>query len=84
LRWRDRPCYHAHRIKSDLNDAELASVPCAYSAAENMLSHIALSAGERVLITAASGGVGSAAVQLAKRRWAAAAWVLALGNGRAA
>ncbi len=62
------PAVHAHRIESDLSDAELASFPCAYSAAENMLTRIGLVAGERVLITGASGGVGSAAVQLAKRR----------------
>lgn len=64
------PAAHAHRIESKLSDAELASFPCAYSAAENMLTKIDLAAGERVLITGASGGVGSAAVQLAKRRGA--------------
>ena len=64
------PSAYAHRVESTLSDAELASFPCAYSAAENMLTRIALSAGERVLITGASGGVGSAAVQLAKRRGA--------------
>ena len=55
-------------VKSDLSDAELASFPCAYTTAENMLERIKLTKGERVLITGASGGVGSAAVQLAKRR----------------
>ncbi|MEO7787870.1 MAG: zinc-binding dehydrogenase, partial [Sphingomicrobium sp.] len=35
---------------------------------ENMLTRIALTRGEQILITGASGGVGSAAVQLAKRR----------------
>ena len=64
------PSVHAHRIESSLSDVELASFPCAYSAAENMLTRIGLAAGERVLITGASGGVGSAAVQLAKRRGA--------------
>ena len=64
------PAVHAHAITSGLSDAELASFPCAYSAAENMLTRIALVAGEQVLITGASGGVGSAAVQLAKRRGA--------------
>ncbi|WP_324733452.1 alcohol dehydrogenase family protein [Pseudomonas paeninsulae] len=53
-----------------LSDVELASFPCAYSTAENMLERVGLKAGERVLITGASGGVGSAAVQLAKRRGA--------------
>jgi NADPH:quinone reductase-like Zn-dependent oxidoreductase len=64
------PAAHAHKVKSHLSDAELASFPCAYSAAENMLTRIALAKGERVLVTGASGGVGSAAVQLAKRRGA--------------
>lgn len=72
------PAAHAHRIESGLSDAELASFPCAYSAAENILTRIALIAGERVLITGASGGVGSAAVQLATRRGAE---VIALASG---
>jgi NADPH:quinone reductase-like Zn-dependent oxidoreductase len=65
------PAVHAHRIDSELSDAQLASFPCAYSAAENMLTRIGLAAGECVLIAGASGGVGSAAVQLARRRSAA-------------
>ncbi|MBX9884826.1 MAG: alcohol dehydrogenase family protein [Novosphingobium sp.] len=64
------PSAHAHTIETALTDIELASFPCACSAAENMLTRTALAAGERVLITGASGGVGSAAVQLAKRRGA--------------
>ena len=56
-------------VRSDWSDAELASLPCAYSTAEGMLQRIGLHR-ERVLITGASGGVGSAAVQLAKRRGA--------------
>lgn len=57
-------------VNSTLSDAELASFPCAYSTAEGMLDRAGLKAGERILITGASGGVGSAAVQLAKRRGA--------------
>ncbi len=64
------PAAHAHRIASELSDAELASFPCAYAAAENMLTRAAVQAGETVLITGASGGVGSAAVQLTRRRGA--------------
>jgi NADPH:quinone reductase-like Zn-dependent oxidoreductase len=64
------PTAHAYRVESALSDAELASFPCAYSTAENILTRIGLSAGERMLVTGASGGVGSAAVQLAKRRGA--------------
>jgi len=45
----------------------LPTNPCAYSTAEGMLEKAGLKAGERILITGASGGVGSAAVQLAKR-----------------
>ena len=60
---------NAIAVASDLSDLELASFPCAYSTAEGMLQRVALGA-ERVLITGASGGVGSAAVQLAKRRGA--------------
>jgi NADPH:quinone reductase-like Zn-dependent oxidoreductase len=62
------PSAHAHRINSDLTDAQLASFPCAYSAAENMLTRVGVTASDTVLVTGASGGVGSAAVQLAKRR----------------
>lgn len=62
------PAAHAHAISSALSDAELACFPCAYSAAENMLTRLNVIAGETVLVTGASGGVGSAAVQLANRR----------------
>jgi NADPH:quinone reductase-like Zn-dependent oxidoreductase len=75
------PSVYAHRINSDLSDAELASFPCAYSAAENMLVRTGLATGERVLITGASGGVGSAAVQLAKRRGAEV--IAMVGNDKA-
>ncbi len=60
----------AFGIESDLSDAELASFPCAYSTAENMLQRAGVVKGERVFVTGASGGVGSAAVQLARRRGA--------------
>ncbi|WP_231645159.1 alcohol dehydrogenase family protein [Sciscionella sediminilitoris] len=63
------PSRETYAIESDLNDAELAALPCSYSTAENMLARTALSE-ERVLVTGASGGVGLAAVQLAKRRGA--------------
>lgn len=63
------PARETHKVTCDWSDAELASIPCAYSTAENMLHRARLGA-ERVLITGASGGVGSAAVQLAKRRGA--------------
>jgi NADPH:quinone reductase-like Zn-dependent oxidoreductase len=52
------------------SDAELATIPCAYGTAENMIHRAGVEAGMRVLVAGASGGVGSAAVQLARRRGA--------------
>ena len=63
------PSRETHTVNSDWSDAELASIPCAYSTAENMLHRASVGA-EHVLVTGSSGGVGSAAVQLAKRRGA--------------
>ena len=54
-------------INSDWSATELASTPCAYSTAEGLL-HRSKVEKETVLITGASGGVGSAAIQLAKLR----------------
>jgi NADPH:quinone reductase-like Zn-dependent oxidoreductase len=64
------PSAETYRVDCDWSDVELASIPCAYSTAEGMLHRAQVRAGERVLITGASGGVGSAAIQLAKRRGA--------------
>lgn len=50
------PSGETHRIVSDWSDAELASIPCAYSTAENMLQRAHVAADETVLITGASGG----------------------------
>jgi NADPH:quinone reductase-like Zn-dependent oxidoreductase len=63
------PARETYAVRCDWSDAELASIPCAYSTAENMLHRAGVGA-ERVLVTGASGGVGSAAVQLARRRGA--------------
>jgi NADPH:quinone reductase-like Zn-dependent oxidoreductase len=54
------------------SDAELATIPCAYGTAENMVHRSGVTAGTRVLVPGASGGVGSAVVQLVKRRGAEA------------
>ena len=63
------PDRETYAVQSDWTDAELAAIPCAYSTAENMLQRVAVGS-ERVLVTGASGGVGLAAVQLAKVRGA--------------
>ncbi|MEO1066355.1 MAG: alcohol dehydrogenase family protein [Pseudomonadota bacterium] len=57
-------------VHTDLTDAELATFSCSYTTAEGMLSHAEVTGNDVVLITGASGGVGSAAIQLAKRRGA--------------
>ncbi len=62
------PASEAFQIDSAWSDAELATIPCAYGTAENMLHRCTVKAGETVLVTGASGGVGSAVVQLARRR----------------
>ncbi|WP_417222396.1 alcohol dehydrogenase catalytic domain-containing protein [Amphritea sp.] len=61
---------HAYAVDSALTDIELASFPCSYSTAENMLTRAKVVAQDRVLVSGASGGVGSAVVQLAKARGA--------------
>tara|TARA_R110002072_G_scaffold94336_7_gene208519 strand:+ start:5235 stop:6311 length:1077 start_codon:yes stop_codon:yes gene_type:complete len=57
-------------LESGLSDAELATFSCSYSTAEGMLSRANVTADDTVLVPGASGGVGGALVQLAKRRGA--------------
>lgn len=64
------PARETYKVECEWTDVELASVSCAYSTAENLLHRAGVVAGEHVVITGASGGVGSAAIQLAKRRGA--------------
>jgi len=64
------PSQNAIAINSTLSDAELATFSCSYSTAEGMLSRAAVTSNDTVLIPGASGGVGGALVQLAKRRGA--------------
>ena len=54
----------------DVSDIELAGLGCSWSAAHHMLDRAAVSAGHRVVVTGASGGVGSALVRLASLRGA--------------
>ncbi len=57
-------------VNCALSDAELATFPCAYTTAENLVSRTNLQPGETVVIAGASGGVGSAAIQLCRLRGA--------------
>lgn len=64
------PAGEVFPVDCDWSYAELATIPCAYGTAENMLHRAGVKAGDIVLVSGASGGVGSATVQLAKRRGA--------------
>ncbi|MGX9293255.1 alcohol dehydrogenase family protein [Tsukamurella paurometabola] len=64
------PAENAHAVVTDMADAELATFCCAYLTAEQMLDRARLAGGENVVVTGASGGVGSAIVQLARVRGA--------------
>jgi len=59
-----------HPIESELTDAELATFATSSITAENMLNRARVGADDIVLIPGASGGVGSALIQLANRRGA--------------
>lgn len=75
------PSVHVWAIESDMTDVELATFPCSYGTAENLLTRAIITAGDLVLVTGASGGVGSAAVQLAVARGAKV--VAVAGSGKA-
>ncbi len=71
---------HAHPVRSAMSDVELASFPCSYSTAENILTRCRVTREDTVLVTGASGGVGSAAIQLAKARGASVIAVTSPGK----
>ncbi|MEM1049643.1 MAG: alcohol dehydrogenase family protein [Pseudomonadota bacterium] len=62
------PASEVFPVDCDWSHEELATIPCAYGTAENMLHRAQVGARDHVLVAGASGGVGSAIVQLAKRR----------------
>jgi NADPH:quinone reductase-like Zn-dependent oxidoreductase len=64
------PTQNALAVRSSLSDAELATFSCSYATAEGMLTRAHVTADDTVLVPGASGGVGGALVQLAKRRGA--------------
>jgi alcohol dehydrogenase len=64
------PSNNAHAVESSLSDAELATFCCAYITGEHMLRRARVGKGDRVLVTGASGGVGSGVIQLCRARGA--------------
>jgi len=64
------PADNAHAVETHLSDAELATFCCAYITGEHMLRRTRVSKGDRVLVTGASGGVGSGVIQLCRARGA--------------
>jgi NADPH:quinone reductase-like Zn-dependent oxidoreductase len=77
------PAENAHLLRADLSDVELATFCCAYLTGEQMLERAGLKAGERVLVTGASGGVGSGIVQLARARGAISYAIVGPGKEQA-
>ncbi|MFT5114027.1 MAG: NADPH:quinone reductase-like Zn-dependent oxidoreductase [Parasphingorhabdus sp.] len=64
------PNENAYAIESDYSDAELSTFICAYLTAENMLETASVGPDDTVLVTGASGGVGTALIQLSHARGA--------------
>lgn len=77
------PALEVFPVDCDWQDEELATIPCAYGTSENMLHRAGVALGETVLVTGASGGVGSATVQLAKRRGAQVIAITSPGKAQA-
>ena len=77
------PAENAHVVETNLNDAELATFCCAYITGEHMLRRVRLREGERVLVTGASGGVGSGVIQLCRARGAIPYAVVGAGKEEA-
>lgn len=64
------PAANAHPVGGTLSYPELAALPTAATTAMRMLGRADLRAGETVLVTGASGGVGSSLVQIAAAKGA--------------
>lgn len=74
------PAANAVPVTSDLSDAELATFATSYLTAEHMLERANIQTAETVLVTGASGGVGSALLQLVQARGALA--IAVVGRGK--
>ncbi len=78
------PAAQLHDVSAaPLSDIEIAALPCAYGTAYNLLSRSRVGPGDQVLITGASGGVGMAAVQLAKLKGAHVTGIASAGKQEA-
>jgi NADPH:quinone reductase-like Zn-dependent oxidoreductase len=77
------PAANAHTVDTELSDAELATFCCAYVTGERMLNRAQVGAGARVLVTGASGGVGSGVIQLCRARGAIPYAVVGAGKEEA-
>lgn len=64
------PITNVHTVESEFSDVELATFATSSITAENMLGRADVGEGDVVLVSGASGGVGSALIQLARRRGA--------------
>ena len=66
------PSVNALHVGDDIpaSDAQLATLPCSGGTAMNMLLMAGIKAGDVVLVTGASGGVGTFLVQIARHRGA--------------
>ena len=78
------PAENAYIVRTPMSDVELGTFCCAYLTAEQMLDRARVAAGEQVLITGASGGVGSGLVQLCRARGATPYAVVSAGKEEAA
>ncbi len=77
------PAENAHSVETSLSDVELATFCCAYITGEHMLRRARVLEGERVLVTGASGGVGSGVIQLCRARGAIPYAVVGAGKEEA-
>ena len=77
------PAENAHSVETSLSDVELATFCCAYITGEHMLRRARVATGERVLVTGASGGVGSGVIQLCRARGAIPYAVVGAGKEEA-
>lgn len=79
------PARNAFAVGDDLrySDAQLATLPCSGGTAVNMLLMAGLKAGDVVLVTGASGGVGTFLIQIAKHAGAEVVAVCAASKAAA-